>query len=224
MGKTGYGIWAICAILVSIWVTFDLPIRTWNWGAWAFMIAWIGIPIVLYLRLVFTEDNVDKYSDIFKIAIVGIIAFIILKLKIGPLGLMVCGFAGLLFYMWTKTAGSDSNVGLRYNSSSRINGYKSSSHNIYNSNKMYRNPNNVVTYKLVKNDKAVYIGSTNNPKLRNEEHSASRRDYDYMKVTSGRVSRTEAERREARNLHSFRDATGRKPRYNKTYNGKYNRD
>lgn len=81
-----------------------------------------------------------------------------------------------------------------------------------------------VTYKLVKDGKATYIGSTNNPSRRNAEHSSdSRKDYDYMQVTSSKVSKTEAERREARNLNSYRKATGRNPKSNKTYNGKYNR-
>ena len=78
------------------------------------------------------------------------------------------------------------------------------------------------TYKLVKNGRAKYIGSTNNPYRRNEEHS-QKKDYDYMEVTSGRVSEREAERREARNLRSYRRATGRNPRYNKTSNGRFNK-
>ncbi|MEK6916477.1 MAG: hypothetical protein AABW92_01920 [Nanoarchaeota archaeon] len=78
-----------------------------------------------------------------------------------------------------------------------------------------------VTYKLVKDEKATYIGTTNNPKRRNEEHSDSGKRYDYLKVTSPRVSKTEAERRETRNLKSYGKATGRKPKYNKTHIGKF---
>ena len=78
------------------------------------------------------------------------------------------------------------------------------------------------TYKLVKDGKAVYIGSTNNPYRRNSEHSNSNKDYDYMQVTSGRLSRAEAERREARNLRSYRVATNRRPKHNKTNNGRFN--
>lgn len=78
-----------------------------------------------------------------------------------------------------------------------------------------------VTYKLVKDGSAVSIGTTNNPARRNAEHSASGKNYDYLQVTSPRVSKTEAERREARNLESYRKATGRKPKYNKTSDGKF---
>lgn len=80
-----------------------------------------------------------------------------------------------------------------------------------------------VTYKLVKSGRAVYVGTTSSPKLRNAQHSGSGKRYDYMQVTSPRVSKTEAERREARNLSSYKKATGKKPKYNKTSNGKFNK-
>ena len=80
-----------------------------------------------------------------------------------------------------------------------------------------------VTYKLVRDGKATYIGTTNNPYRRNEEHSTSGKRYDYLQVTSPRVSKYEAERRETRNLNSYRAATGKKPKYNKTANGKFNK-
>lgn len=79
-----------------------------------------------------------------------------------------------------------------------------------------------VTYKLVKSGKAVYIGTTNNPSRRNFEHSKSGKKYDYLQVTSPKISKRTAERRETRNLRSYKKATGKKPKYNKTYNGKYN--
>ena len=79
------------------------------------------------------------------------------------------------------------------------------------------------TYKLVKRGKAKYIGTTNNPYRRNKEHSKSGKDYDHMVVTSPRVSKAEAERREARNLKSYRKAKGRNPKYNKTSSGKFER-
>lgn len=79
-----------------------------------------------------------------------------------------------------------------------------------------------VTYKLTKNGKAVYLGSTNNPSRRNFEHSKSGKNYDYLEVTSPKVSKFEAERRESRNLSSYKKATGKRPKYNKTSNGRYN--
>ena len=74
-----------------------------------------------------------------------------------------------------------------------------------------------------KNYKTVYIGTTNNPKRRNAEHSKSGKNYTYMKVTSGRISKAEAGRREARNIKSFTKATGRRPKHNQTSSGKFER-
>jgi len=78
-----------------------------------------------------------------------------------------------------------------------------------------------VTYKLVKVGKANYIGTTNNPSRRNKEHSSSGKKYDYLEVTSSRVSKSEAGRRETRNLKSYKKATGKNPKYNKTADGKF---
>jgi len=78
-----------------------------------------------------------------------------------------------------------------------------------------------VTYKLVKDGRAVGIGTTNNPARRNFEHSESEKRYDYLQVTSPRVPKSEADWRETRNLRSFKETTGRLPRYNKTSDGKF---
>ena len=78
-----------------------------------------------------------------------------------------------------------------------------------------------VTYKLVDKGKTKYIGTTNNPKRRNAEHSKSGKKYDYLQVTSSRVSKSEAEKRETRNIRSYKKATGKRPKYNKTSDGKF---
>jgi len=79
-----------------------------------------------------------------------------------------------------------------------------------------------VTYKLVdKYDRAKYIGTTNNPWRRNQEHSDSGKSYTKLVVTSGRLPKQEAERREARNIRSYKNATGRRPRYNQTSDGRF---
>jgi len=41
-----------------------------------------------------------------------------------------------------------------------------------------------VTYKLVKNGRAVYIGVTDDPYRRNLQHSQSGKNYDHLVVTS----------------------------------------
>lgn len=79
------------------------------------------------------------------------------------------------------------------------------------------------TYKLVTNNKAVYIGTTNNPYLRKQQHSTAGKKFDAMVVTSPRLPRKEAEKREARNIKSYKEATGRNPIYNKTSDGKFNK-
>ncbi len=79
------------------------------------------------------------------------------------------------------------------------------------------------TYKTVdKSGRTNYIGVTNNPSRRNSEHSGSGKKYSHLVVTSGPLTRGEAERRETRNLTSYKKATGKRPRYNKTSNGKFN--
>jgi len=47
--------------------------------------------------------------------------------------------------------------------------------------------------------------------------------YVRMVITSQKLSRAEAERREARNIKSYKKATGRRPKYNKTNSGKFER-
>ncbi len=78
-----------------------------------------------------------------------------------------------------------------------------------------------VTYKLVRNNRAVYIGTTNNPYVRKQQHAQSGKKFDAMVVTSPRLPRQVAERREVRNIKSYKEATGRNPRYNKTSDGKF---
>jgi predicted GIY-YIG superfamily endonuclease len=85
----------------------------------------------------------------------------------------------------------------------------------------WTSPKKKVTYKLVSGGRAVYVGTTNNPARRNWEHSKSGKRYDYLETTSPRVSNSEAGSRETRNLKSYKKATGRKPKYNKTSDGKY---
>jgi len=81
-----------------------------------------------------------------------------------------------------------------------------------------------VTYKLVNREgKASYIGVTNNPAKRRSDHYKSGKRFSRLVVTSKPLKRATALRHETRNLSSYRSATGRRPRYNKTNNGKFNR-
>ena len=80
-----------------------------------------------------------------------------------------------------------------------------------------------VTYKKVdKSGRATYIGITNNPRARAREHNLAGKPGRFV-VTSGITSRRTASSNETRNLSSYKKATSKKPRYNKTSNGKFNR-
>ena len=82
---------------------------------------------------------------------------------------------------------------------------------------------NVKTYKLIdRSGRATYIGTTNNLWARAAEHRESGKKFSRIVPTSGRLTRRQAEWKEKRNLGSFRQATGRNPKYNKTNNGKFN--
>lgn len=86
----------------------------------------------------------------------------------------------------------------------------------------FRNFNKkAVTYKLITNGKANYIGTTNDPNRRLVEHIQGGKVFDQMVITSQVLSRQEAERREARNIKSYKEATGHNPKYNKTPDGKF---
>ncbi len=79
-----------------------------------------------------------------------------------------------------------------------------------------------VTYKITdRQGRAKYIGVTNHPAKRSVQYYQSGKVGRFV-VTSRPLPRRTALRQETRNLSSYRSATGRKPRYNKTWNGKFN--
>lgn len=79
-----------------------------------------------------------------------------------------------------------------------------------------------VTYKIVDgNGRAKYIGTTNYPAKRKIQHKEAGKIGRFV-VTSKPLPRRIAERNEARNICSYKKATGKKPKYNKTWNGKFN--
>lgn len=80
-----------------------------------------------------------------------------------------------------------------------------------------------VTYKKVDSrGRATYIGVTNNPLARAKEHNSSGKPGRFV-VTSKITSRKTALRNETRNLRSYKKAIGKRPKYNKTWNGKFNK-
>ena len=80
-----------------------------------------------------------------------------------------------------------------------------------------------VNYKLTdRQGRALSIGVTNFPAKRMAQHSQSGKKFSRFIITSKVLPRSTAERNETRNLRSYRNATGRRPKYNKTWNGKFN--
>lgn len=83
---------------------------------------------------------------------------------------------------------------------------------------------NVLVYSLRDREGgATYIGTTNNPERRREEHAqdGKLRDGGVLKVESELMSRREAERRESQMLADYEALTGRLPIHNRTSDGQY---
>ena len=68
----------------------------------------------------------------------------------------------------------------------------------------------------------VYVGTTNNMRARRAEHKLDGKKFKTLKVETGPMSREKAEAWESRRIKSYRDHTGKNPRYNKADDGKPN--
>ena len=78
-----------------------------------------------------------------------------------------------------------------------------------------------VTYELKVGNKVVYVGTTNDPGRREEEHEAGDKEFSRMKITSRRVTKGGAEKKETVRLETYRKHHGGKnPKYNKKSDGK----
>ena len=81
---------------------------------------------------------------------------------------------------------------------------------------------NVVGYTLrSRKDRVLYIGITNDPDRREEEHRLYGKKFNYLKVETRPMSRDYAEEWEDQFLDSYRDYVGRNPHYNRTDDGQY---
>ena len=77
-----------------------------------------------------------------------------------------------------------------------------------------------VTYELKQGNKVVYVGTTNNPERRQQEHEKLGKNFNTMKVTSRKMSSNGAMKKEASRLDTYRkNHGGSNPRYNKTTDG-----
>ena len=82
--------------------------------------------------------------------------------------------------------------------------------------------NKVVTYNLMQNSRVVYTGTTNNPGERYWEHREDGKRFDRLQITSHPLNRQKAESKETGDLIRHKRKYGRKPSYNRTWNGKFN--
>jgi predicted GIY-YIG superfamily endonuclease len=77
-----------------------------------------------------------------------------------------------------------------------------------------------VTYELKQGRKVVYVGTTNDPTVREQQHKNSGKSFTHMRVTSRRMTADGAQKQESDRLSKYRDSHGgRNPRYNKDSDG-----
>ena len=85
---------------------------------------------------------------------------------------------------------------------------------------MPKKERDTVTYDLKRGRKVVYRGVTSDPDARERNHRAEGKDFDQLKVTSRRMTREGAEKKEAESLETYRrEHGGRNPLYNMTLDG-----
>ncbi len=76
-----------------------------------------------------------------------------------------------------------------------------------------------VTYRLKAGRETVYVGTTNNPERREEQHRDEGKRFSRMQITSRRMTKEGAETKEAEQLKNYRGNHGKNPRYNKDSDG-----
>jgi len=76
-----------------------------------------------------------------------------------------------------------------------------------------------VTYRLKEGRRTVYLGSTNDPERREQEHRDEGKRFTKMEIASRRMTDDGAKKREAEQLKNYRSNHGRNPKYNKDSDG-----
>ena len=76
-----------------------------------------------------------------------------------------------------------------------------------------------VTYELKNGNKVVYVGTTNDPERRVQEHIGDGKKFSHMNVTSRRMTETGAMKKETQRLETYRKNQGANPKYNKDSDG-----
>ncbi len=76
-----------------------------------------------------------------------------------------------------------------------------------------------VTYELKSGNKVLYVGTTNNPERREQEHRDSGKSFSHMNITSRSMTEEGAMKKETTRLKTYRRNQGRNPLYNKDSDG-----
>ena len=76
-----------------------------------------------------------------------------------------------------------------------------------------------VTYELKQGNKVLYVGTTNDPDRREQEHLSAGKEFGHMNITSRRMTSDGAKKKEEDRLQAFRKNQGRNPKYNKDSDG-----
>lgn len=85
---------------------------------------------------------------------------------------------------------------------------------------MANKPRDTWNYKLIHNRRTVYVGITNNPEARVDEHAADGKVFDHMRIEGRAKTRDSAVAQERESLATYRrNNGGRNPKYNNTDHG-----
>ena len=81
------------------------------------------------------------------------------------------------------------------------------------------NKRDTVTYELREGNKIVYLGTTNDPVQREQEHREAGKKFSKLKVTSRKMTDDGAKKKEAARLAIYRRNQGKNPKYNEDSDG-----
>lgn len=76
-----------------------------------------------------------------------------------------------------------------------------------------------VTYELKQGNKLVYVGTTNDPERREQEHRKAGKKFGNLAVTSKKMTEDGAMKKESERLSTYRKNQGKNPKYNKDSDG-----
>ena len=77
----------------------------------------------------------------------------------------------------------------------------------------------MVQRKRKKRNKVLYVGTTNEPERREQEHREAGKKFSHMNITSRRMTEDGAKKKEKERLETYRKNQGKNPKYNKDSDG-----